>query len=151
MQYCSFQHLTLFSLYFHIHNEAPLHFGPATSFFLELLVTVLCSSPIAYWTPPDQERSFSGVISFHLFKLFMGFSRQEYWSGLPFLSSVDRVLSEFFIMTHLPWGALHSPFIMTRLWSMKDFKGQEHSNCSNTQASWLEHYPLLPCQQQANI
>ena len=27
-------------------------------------------------------------------KLFMGFSRQEYWSGLPFPSPVDHVLSE---------------------------------------------------------
>ena len=108
MQYCSFQHLTLLSLYFHIHNEAPLHFGPATSFFLELLVTVLCSSPVAYWTPPDQERSFSGVISFHLFKLFMGFSRQEYWSGLPFPSPVDHILSELLTMTRLSWVALHS-------------------------------------------
>ena len=55
MQYCPLRHPTLLSLYFHIHNEAPLHFGPATSFFLELLVTALCSSPVAYWTPPDQE------------------------------------------------------------------------------------------------
>ena len=28
-----------------------------------------------------------------LFILFMGFSRQEYWSGLPFLSPVDHILS----------------------------------------------------------
>ena len=107
MQYCSLQHPTLLSLYFHIHNEAPLHFGPATSFFLELLVTALCSSPVAYWTPPDQEGSFSGVISFHLFILFMGFSRQEYWSGLPFPSPVDHVLLELSTMTHLSWVALH--------------------------------------------
>ena len=31
---------------------------------------------------------------FCLFILFMGFSRQEYWSGLPFPSPVDHVLSE---------------------------------------------------------
>ena len=142
MQYCSLHHPTLLSLYFHICNESPLHFGPATSSFLELLVTTLWSSPVAYWTPPDQEGSFSGVISFHFFILFMGFSRQQYWSGFPFPSRVDRVLSELFIMTCPPWGALHSPFIMTRLWSMKEFKGQKHSNCSNTQASWLEHYPV---------
>ena len=35
--------------------------------------------------------SFS-VLSFCLFILFMGFSRQEYWSGLPFPSPVDHVL-----------------------------------------------------------
>ena len=39
--------------------------------------------------------------------LFMGFSRQEYWSGLPFLSPVDHILSELSTMTHLSWVALH--------------------------------------------
>ena len=57
--------------------------------------------------------------------LFMEFS----WSGLPFPTLVDRILSELFTMTHPPWVALHcvahrfielcSPFTMTRLWSLK--------------------------------
>ena len=51
--------------------------------------------------------SFS-VISFCLFIMFMGFSRQEYWSGLPFPSPMDHVLSELSTMTHLSWMALHS-------------------------------------------
>ena len=37
----------------------------------------------------------------------MGLSRQEYWSGLPFPSPVDHVLSDLSIMTHLSWVALH--------------------------------------------
>ena len=37
----------------------------------------------------------------------MGFLRQEYWSGLPFPSPGDHVLSELFAMTHLSWVALH--------------------------------------------
>ena len=37
----------------------------------------------------------------------MGFSRQEYWSGLPFPSSVDHVLSELSTVTRLSWVALH--------------------------------------------
>ena len=37
----------------------------------------------------------------------MGFSRQEYRSGLSFPSPVDHVLSELFTMTHPPWVALH--------------------------------------------
>ena len=37
----------------------------------------------------------------------MGFSRQEYCSGLPFPSLVDHVLSELSTMTHLSWVALH--------------------------------------------
>ena len=38
----------------------------------------------------------------------MGFSRQEYWSGLPFPSPVDQVLSELSTKTHPSWVALHS-------------------------------------------
>ena len=37
----------------------------------------------------------------------MGFSRQEYWSGLPFPPLVDHILSERFTMTHPSWVALH--------------------------------------------
>ena len=51
--------------------------------------------------------SFS-VISFCLFILFISFSRQEYWNGLPFTSPVYCVLSELSTMTHLSWVALHS-------------------------------------------
>ena len=36
----------------------------------------------------------------------MGFSWQEYWSGLPFPLAVGHVLSEL-SMTHLSWVALH--------------------------------------------
>ena len=35
-----------------------------------------------------------------LFILFMGFSQQEYWSGLPFPPSVDHGLSELSTMIH---------------------------------------------------
>ena len=39
-----------------------------------------------------------------LFILFMGFSRQEYWSGLPFPSPLDHILSEVSNITcHLGW------------------------------------------------
>ena len=37
----------------------------------------------------------------------MGFPRKEYWSGLPFLSPVDHILSELSTMTHLSWVTLH--------------------------------------------
>ena len=40
------------------------------------------------------------------FILFMGFSRQEYWSGLPFPSPVAHSWSELFTMTCLSWVAL---------------------------------------------
>ena len=37
----------------------------------------------------------------------MGFSRQEYWSGLPFPPPGDHILSELLTTTCLPWVALH--------------------------------------------
>ena len=60
MQYCSLQHQTLLS--------PPDIFttfciGPASSFFLELFVTILCYSPVAYWTPSNLGGSSSSVIS----------------------------------------------------------------------------------------
>ena len=50
--------------------------------------------------------SFS-VLYFCVFIQFMGFSRQEYWSGLPFPSPVDHVLSELSTMTHPSYVTLH--------------------------------------------
>ena len=38
----------------------------------------------------------------------MGFSRQEYWSGLPFPFPVNHVLSELFTMTHPSQVTLHA-------------------------------------------
>ena len=43
--------------------------------------------------------SFS-ALSFCLFTLFMGFLRQEYWSGLPFPSPVEHICQ-----TSPPWAA----------------------------------------------
>ena len=51
--------------------------------------------------------SFSSVIPFCLFILFMEFSSQEYWSGLPCPPPVDHVLSELFTMSCPSWVALH--------------------------------------------
>ena len=61
--------------------------------------------PVAYWAPTDLGSSSFSVLSFCLFILFMVFSRQEYCSGFPFLSSVESELS---IMTCVSWVALHS-------------------------------------------
>ena len=37
----------------------------------------------------------------------MGYSRQKYWSGLPFRSPMDHILSELSTTTHLSWVAHH--------------------------------------------
>ena len=38
----------------------------------------------------------------------MGFSRQKYWSGLPFPSPVDHILSDLSTMTRPSWVALRA-------------------------------------------
>ena len=58
----------------------------------------------AYWTSSDLGGSSSSVISFCLFILFMRFSRQEYWSGLPFPPPGDHVLSEVSMRTCSSWS-----------------------------------------------
>jgi len=94
MQYCSLQHQTLL-LSPITSTTGYFCFGSISSFFLELF---LHWSPIAYWSPTDLGSSPFSILSFYLFILFMGFSRQENWSGLPFLSPVDHILSD-----SLPW------------------------------------------------
>ncbi|XP_058036894.1 phosphotriesterase-related protein isoform X3 [Ahaetulla prasina] len=108
MEKKSLQHRTFLSPPDTSTAERPFGFGPITSFFLVLLVLALRSSPVAYWTPSDLRGSTSSVISIFLFVLSMGFSWQRYWSGLPFPSPVDHVLSELSAMTCPSWVSLHS-------------------------------------------
>ena len=75
----------------HIHNWVCFYFGSVSSFFLELS---LYWSPVAYWAPTDLGSSSFSVLSFWVFTVSMGFSRQEYWNGLPFPAPVDHVLSD---------------------------------------------------------
>ena len=88
-------------------------------FFLELF---LHWSPVAYWAPTNLESSSFSVLSFCLFILFMAFSRQEYWSGLPFPAPVTT-----FCQNSPPWpvhlGWCNTAWLIvslswTRLWSM---------------------------------
>ena len=88
----------------HIHNWVLFSFGSTSSFFLELFFDL---SPVARWAPSNLGSSSFSVISFCLFILFMGFSRQEYWSGLPLPSPVHYVFSELSTMTCLSWVALY--------------------------------------------
>ena len=105
MQYCSLQHQTLLPAPVTSTTGCWFCFGSVSSFFLELF---LCWSPVAYWVPTDLGSSSFSVLSFGLFILFIGFSRQEYWSGLPFPSPVNHILSELSTMTRPSWVALHS-------------------------------------------
>ena len=104
MQYCSLQHWTLLPSPVTSTTGHCFRVGSISPFFLELF---LHRSPVAYWVPTDLGCSSFSVLSFCLFILFMGFSRQEYWIGLPFPSPVGHVLSELSTMTHPSWVALH--------------------------------------------
>ena len=103
-QCCSLQHWTLLLPPVTSIAGWCFCFGSVSSFFLELF---LHWSPVAYWAATDLGSSSFSVLSFCLFILFMGFSRQEYWSGLPFPSPVDHILSELSTMTHPSWVVLH--------------------------------------------
>ena len=103
-QYCSLQHQTLLLPPEKSATGCGFCFGSVSSFFLKLF---LHSSPVAYWAPNNMGSSSFSVIYFGFFILFMGFSRQECWSGLPFPSPVNHILSELSTMTHPPWVALH--------------------------------------------
>ena len=105
MLYYFLQHQTLLPLPVTSTTRHCFHFGSVSSFFLELF---LHSSPMAYCAPTNLgSSSFSGV-SFCLFILFLGFSRQEYWSGLPFPFPGHHILSELSTMTPSSLVARHS-------------------------------------------
>ena len=78
MQYWSLQHRTLLLSPVTSTTGCCFCFFSIPSFFLELF---LQWSSVAYWAPTDLRNSSFSVLSFCLFILFMGFSRQEYWSG----------------------------------------------------------------------
>ena len=103
MQYCSLQHWTLLPSPVTYTTGCCFCFGFVSSFFL--VISPLFSSSTLGTCQPGSS-SFS-VISFFFFTLFVGFSRQEYWNGLPFPSPMDHVLSELSTMTRLSWVALH--------------------------------------------
>ena len=118
MQYCSLQHQTLLLSPVTSTTVFVFCFGFIPSLFLELL---LYWSPVVYWLPTGLGSSSFSVLSFCLFIMFMGFSRQEYWSGLPLPSPVDHILSDLSTMTphlglpHMSWLSFVE---LDKLWSM---------------------------------
>ena len=88
----------------HIHNQL-LFLLWLHLFILSGFTSLLFSN--SSQTPTYLGSSSFSVIPFCLSILFMGFSRQEYWSGLSFPSPVDHILSELCTVTCLFWVALH--------------------------------------------
>ena len=105
VQYCSLLHQTLLPSLVISATGLCFCFGSLSSFFLELF---LHWSPVAYWAHTDLGSSSFHVLSFCLFILFIGFSRQEHWNVLPFLFPVDHVLLELSTMILMSWVALHA-------------------------------------------
>ena len=85
MQYCFLQHQTL--LLSPVTSTAGYYlcFGSNPSFFLELF---LHRSPVAYWAPTDLRSTSFSILSFCLFILFMGSSRQECWRIIFITSTI---------------------------------------------------------------
>ena len=104
VQYCSLQHQTFLPAPVTYTAGCCFCYGSISSFFLELFLHPSSSILGSHW-PGEFIFQF---LSFCLFILFMGFSRQEYWSGLPFPSPGHHVWSELSTMTHPSWVALHS-------------------------------------------
>ena len=104
MQYCSLQHWTWLQSPVISTTRCCFCFGSVSSFFLGLFPHW---SPVERWASTDLESWSFSVLSSCIFILFKGFSRQEYWSGLPFLCPVYHILSELSTMTHSSWVALH--------------------------------------------
>ena len=88
MQYSSLQDQTLLSPPDTYTTESHFCIGPAPSFFLELSLIALCSSPVTCWTPTDLGGSTLGVITFCFFIVFTGFSQQEYCSSMYSMPSM---------------------------------------------------------------
>ena len=105
MQYCFFTASDLASITSHIHSWV-LFLLWLHPFILSGVISPLISRSI--WAPTNLGRSSFRILFFCLFILFMGFSRQESWSGLPFPSPVDHILSDLSTMTHLSYVASHS-------------------------------------------
>ena len=105
MQYYPLQHRLYFH-YRHIHNWASLPLWPNCTILsgaINNCPPLFCSRILDTFWP-------GGLIFLHhvfcYFILFMEFSRQEHWSGLPFSSPVHQVLSELFTVTCWSWVAL---------------------------------------------
>ena len=108
VKYCSLQHQTLFWPPNTSTTEHHFCFGQATSFFLDLFVIALHSSPVAYWTPSNLRGSFFQCHIYLPFHTGHGVltARILKWFAISFSSG--HVLSELSTMIHPSWIALHS-------------------------------------------
>ena len=88
----------------HIHNWVLLLFWLSLSILSGVISPLTSSSILGTYQP--EEFIFQSPI-FLPFHTVHGVLRQEYWSGFPFPSPVDHVLSELSTMTCPSWVVLH--------------------------------------------
>ena len=102
VQYCSLQHWTLRSPRDTSTAGVLFPLWPSCFILSGAISNCPCSFPSSVIGHlPDC------VTSSCLFILFMGFSGQESFHGLPFASAVDHFLSELLTVAHLSRGALY--------------------------------------------
>ena len=103
LQYCSLQHRT--SITSHIHNWALFLLWLCVFILSGVISPLFFSSILGIYRPGEFIFQCPIFLPFHT---VMGFSRQEYLSGLPFPLPVDHILSELSTMTRPSWVALQS-------------------------------------------
>ena len=102
MQYCSLQHQTL--LLSTVTSTAGYFLLWLHPFILSGVISPLISSSILGTYPPGEF-----ILQCHLFAFsYCSWgSHGKNWSGLPFPSPVDHILSELLTVTRPSWVALH--------------------------------------------
>ena len=117
MHYCSLQHQTLLSTPDTSTTKHHFRFGPSTSFFLELFIVALHSSPITYWTCSNLRGSSSSIFSpFHTVHGILQARIQE-WFAISSFSGPHFVRTLHCDMSILGGPTHASPFTTTMLWS----------------------------------
>ena len=112
IQYCALQHQTLLLSPVTFTTGCCFCFGSVPSFFLELF---LHWSLVAYWAPTDLGSLSFIVLSFCLFILFMGFSRQEYWRQWTTFCQTSPPWPVHLGWPHMAWLSFIE---LDKLWSM---------------------------------
>ena len=91
--------------------ECHSHFGPAAVFSLELLVSALYSSPVAYWTPSDPGRLSPVIISFLPFHAICGVLQARIQEWVILMITKDWIFCLVIRLTILlkTWKVNHIP------------------------------------------
>uniref|UniRef100_A0A8B9Y4J9 RNA-directed DNA polymerase n=1 Tax=Bos mutus grunniens TaxID=30521 RepID=A0A8B9Y4J9_BOSMU len=130
MQYCSLQHRTLLLSPVTSTTGYSLCFGSIPSFFVELF---LHRSPVAYWAPTDPGSSSFSILSFCLFILFMGFSRQEFCKEVEENNRMEKT-GDLFKKIRDTKGTFNA-----KMCTIKDRNGMDLTEAEDIKKRWQEY------------